>query len=145
MRPRIDQYFLEIARVVAKRSTCLRVPEGVGAVLVRDRKILSTGYAGSIRGAAHCTDVGCLQIGDDPGCKRTIHAEINSVLSAAQHGVSIDESTCYLFPFSPCFPCFQALVNGGVKRFVFPSEYRIIEPQITLARDLNIGWDLVQA
>ena len=88
-----NDYFLGIARATAKRSTCLRVPDGVGAVLVRDRQILSTGYAGSIRGQAHCTDegVGCLIDERTGGCIRTVHAEINAILQAANMGLASAE------------------------------------------------------
>lgn len=144
MRPSWDHYFLEMARHVAKRSTCLRVPLGVGAVLVADKRVIACGYAGSIRGAAHCSDVGCLKIGDDEGCKRTVHAEGNCLVQAAHHGVSIARTICYTWPFSPCWDCFKLLVNGGVTAFVFPQLYRISEPQTSFAKELGIGWHLVR-
>ena len=87
-----DEYFMNIARVVATRATCDR--KHVGAVLVRDKTILSTGYNGSIRGLPHCTEVGCLMENDH--CVRTVHAEANAILQAARHGVRIEGADIYV-------------------------------------------------
>jgi dCMP deaminase len=127
-RPSWDEYFLSFAITAAARSNCLRVPAGVGAVLVKDHQILSTGYAGSLRGQPHCTDVGCLIDSKTGGCVRTVHAEMNSILQAATHGVCIEGATCYC-TLSPCWDCFKALVNGGIDRIVYSTEYRVIERQ----------------
>ena len=134
-----NDYFLGIARATAKRSTCLRVPDGVGAVLVRDRQILSTGYAGSIRGQAHCTDegVGCLIDERTGGCIRTVHAEINAILQAAQHGVGIGGATLYS-TMSPCWDCFKALANGGILRILYDVEYRIVDQQKQFAEAVGL-------
>lgn len=132
-----DNYFLSIAKVVASRSTCLRVPSGVGAVLVHNRQILSTGYAGSIRGLAHCQDIGCLIDEKTGGCVRTVHAEINSMLQAAQHGVSIRGATLYS-TLSPCWDCFKAAANGGISRIVYSVEYRTVERQKKFAEELRL-------
>ena len=139
-RPSWDDYFLEFAKTAASRSTCLRVPDGVGAVLVRDKQILSTGYAGSMRGSAHCNGVGvgCLIDPKTGGCVRTVHAEVNALLQAAQHGVSIKEATLYT-TMSPCWDCFKAAVNGGIRCIVYLVEYRTIERQLEFAKDLGIG------
>lgn len=136
-RPSWNEYFFEIAKVVAKRSTCLRVPEGIGAVLVKGSQILSTGYAGSIKGLKHCTEVGCDIDERTGGCVRTVHAEINAILQAAQHGVNILDSTLYT-TMSPCWDCFKALVNGGVKKILYWTEYRTIARQRQTAEDLSI-------
>lgn len=133
-----DQHFIDVARVTAQRSTCPRAPDGVGAVLVRDNRVLATGYVGSIRGAAHCSDAGCL-LDKSGSCIRTVHAEINAVLQAAQHGVSIGGSTVYC-TMSPCWGCFKALANGGVSRVVFGLEYTETAMQRTLAEELGIQW-----
>ncbi len=85
-RPNWDQYFLSIAEKVASRSTCPRA--SVGAVIVRDNRILSTGYNGSLPSEPHCTEVGCLMINSH--CERTIHAETNAVVQAARFGISLD-------------------------------------------------------
>lgn len=135
-----DEYFLELARATARRSTCLRTPQGVGAVIVRDNRVLATGYAGSIRGAPHCDDdgVGCML--DARGkCVRTVHAEINAVLQAAQHGVNIDKSVVYC-TMSPCWECFKALVNGGVVRMVYEVEYTDVTEQRVSAAALGVSW-----
>ena len=119
MRADWDTYFMEIARVVSSRSTCDR--KHVGALLVRDRMILSTGYNGSIRGMPHCDDVGHLMEGGH--CVATIHAEANSVLQAARNGVRIDGADLYTTA-SPCWPCFKLVANAGVKRVVYAEFYR---------------------
>lgn len=114
-----DQYFMNIARVVATRSTCPR--KHVGALLVRDRVILSTGYNGSIRGMPHCSEVGCMM--QDGHCVATIHAEANAVLQAAREGVCIRDATCYVTA-SPCWNCFKQLANTGVQRICYGEFYR---------------------
>lgn len=121
MRKSWDEYFLSIARDVAERSTCNR--KQVGCVLVRDRAILSTGYAGSMPGMDHCIDVGC-EIGPDGGCQRTIHSEVNAVAQAAKHGNRVDGATAYV-TLSPCYNCFKMLVSAGIRRVVFDEAYRI--------------------
>jgi dCMP deaminase len=114
-----DDYFMNIAQVVATRSTCQR--KFVGSVLVRDRMILSTGYNGSIRGMPHCTEVGHMM--DNDHCVATIHAEMNAILQAARNGINIDKSTVYVTA-SPCWNCFKALMNSGVNRICFGEFYR---------------------
>lgn len=119
MRPSWDEYFLRIAAEVATRATCNR--KHVGAVLVRDRHLLATGYNGSMRGTPHCDDAGHLM--DDEGhCIRTIHAEQNAIAQAAHNGVRLAGSTCYATA-SPCFMCFKLLVNAGIQRVVFGALY----------------------
>lgn len=138
-RPEWSDYFLDIARVVASRSTCRRIPAGVGALLVHDKQILATGYAGSIAGTPHCTDegTGCLIDEKTGGCVRTVHAEINAILQAAQHGVSIKGATLYT-TMSPCWDCFKAVVNGGITKIIYSVEYRIVERQQSYAVQLGI-------
>jgi dCMP deaminase len=119
MRADWDTYFMEISRVVASRSTCDR--KHVGALLVRDRMILSTGYNGSIRGMPHCDDVGHLMEGGH--CVATIHAEANSILQAARNGVRIDGADLYTTA-SPCWPCFKLVANAGIQRVVYAEFYR---------------------
>jgi|SRR5687767_8820076 len=124
-----DEYFLSIAKTVATRSTCRRVPDGIGAVIVKDKHILSTGYAGSIAGLPHCTDAeGCLIDEKTGGCVRTVHAEINAILQAAQHGVNISGATMYT-TMSPCWDCFKAIANGRISRNLYTVEYRTVERQ----------------
>jgi dCMP deaminase len=114
-----DEYFMNIARVVSSRSTCDR--KFVGAVIVRDKTILSTGYNGSIRGMAHCSEVGHMM--EDNHCVATIHAESNAILQAAKNGVSIDGASIYVTA-SPCWSCFKQVTNSGIRRIVFGEFYR---------------------
>lgn len=114
-----DEYFMNIARQVATRSTCDR--KNVGAVLVRDKMILTTGYNGSIRGLAHCDEVGHDMVNDH--CIRTVHAETNAIVQAARNGVSIEGATLYINA-SPCWDCFKLLANAGIKKIVFGEFYR---------------------
>ncbi|MFW6369245.1 MAG: deoxycytidylate deaminase [Myxococcota bacterium] len=114
-----DAYFMEIAQVVASRATCDR--KHVGAVIVRDRTILSTGYNGSIRGLPHCSEIGHMM--EEGHCVRTIHAEVNSIIQAAKNGVAIDGATIYTTA-SPCWPCFKAIANAGIRTIVYGEFYR---------------------
>ena len=112
-------YFMNIAHQVATRATCDR--KHVGAVIVRDRTILSTGYNGSIRGMSHCDEVGHdIEAGH---CVATIHAEANAILQAAKNGVGTDGAELYTTA-SPCWPCFKLIANSGLKRIVFAEFYR---------------------
>jgi len=110
---------MEIAIQVAKRSTCDR--RTVGAVIVRDKTILSTGYNGSIRGLPHCDEVGHLM--EAGHCARTVHAEVNSVAQAAKNGTSIQGGDLYTTS-SPCWPCFKIMANSGIKKVFFREFYR---------------------
>ncbi len=110
---------MNIARVVSSRSTCER--KFVGAVIVRDRTILSTGYNGSIRGMPHCTEAGHMM--EDNHCVATIHAEVNAILQAAKNGVRIDDAAIYVTA-SPCWGCFKAIANAGIRRVIYGEFYR---------------------
>ena len=114
-----EQYFMNIAKESATRSTCDR--KHVGAVIVRDKTILSTGYNGSIRGIPHCDDVGHLM--EDGHCVATIHAETNAILQAAKNGVRLEGSEIYITA-SPCWPCFKMLANTGIKKIFYGEFYR---------------------
>lgn len=115
----MDLYFMRIASVAASRATCPR--KRVGAVIVRDRRVLSTGYNGSIAGQPHCTEIGCMMV--DNHCERTIHSEANAIVQAARNGVNIDGGTIYVTA-SPCFNCFKLIAGAGLKRIVFGELYR---------------------
>ena len=124
-----DQYFLMITRQVAERSTCLRAK--VGAVIVRDRSILATGYNGAPAGMPHCFDVGCLIYrsetpdGDlEENCFRTIHAEINAIAQAARNGSAIRDASAYI-THSPCIHCLKTLVNTGIKHIFYEKPYKL--------------------
>ncbi|NCC81641.1 MAG: cytidine deaminase [Clostridia bacterium] len=121
-----DAYFLDISRLVSSRSTCLR--RKVGAVLVKDNHILTTGYNGAPRGLEHCLDRGCIreQKGIPSGERhefcRGIHAEQNALIQAAVHGVSIEGSTLYCTNF-PCALCSKLIINAKVKKIVYVEGY----------------------
>ena len=114
-----EEYFMSIAKQVASRSTCDR--KHVGAVIVRDKTILSTGYNGSIRGMPHCDEVGHMI--ENEHCIATIHAETNAILQAAKNGVMIDKGEIYITA-SPCWPCFKMLANAGIKKVYYGEFYR---------------------
>ncbi len=111
---------MELAFVVAKRATCPRL--SVGAVIVRDKRILSTGYNGAVTGADHCIDVGCEVVNGH--CIRSIHAEVNAILHAAKNGVAIDGSDIYV-TVDPCHNCLKLLAQAGIKRIVHRDTYGI--------------------
>ena len=117
-RPSWDEYFLEIAKVVAKRSTCDRA--NVGAVIAKNKVILSTGYNGAPRGLAHCDDVGHEMV--DGHCIRTAHAETNAIAQAAKNGTPIEGASIYL-TISPCYDCFKMMVNAGIKEVIYGNFY----------------------
>ena len=110
---------MNLAVQAAARSTCPR--KTVGAVIVRDRGILATGYNGSLRGLPHCTEVGCLLENDH--CVRTVHAEANAILQAAKHGVRIEGADIYVTA-SPCWNCFKLIANAGIGRILYGEFYR---------------------
>ncbi|HKQ70032.1 MAG TPA: cytidine/deoxycytidylate deaminase family protein [Polyangiaceae bacterium] len=114
-----DLYFMRIAAEVATRATCDR--KHVGAVIVRDRNILATGYNGSIGGLGHCDDEGHML--EDGHCVRTIHAEANAIIQAAKNGSGIAAGTIYVTA-SPCWGCFKMIANAGLVRIVYGEFYR---------------------
>lgn len=117
-RPSWDEYFIEMANLAATRSTCLR--RQVGAVLVRENRLIATGYNGAVRGAPHCTEVGCLIV--DGHCVRTVHAELNAILQCAATGTPSAGATLITTSF-PCVACAKAAVQAGVERVVYLSAY----------------------
>ena len=127
-----NTYFMNIARQAATRSTCDR--KHVGAVIVRDRSILSTGYNGSIRGRPHCDDVGHLMEGGH--CVATVHAEANAIIQAAKNGVRIEGAQIYTTA-SPCWDCFKLILNAGI-RTVYYGEFYRDERSVQVARELGV-------
>lgn len=125
-RPGWDEYFMSITRLVATRSTCLR--RSVGAIIVKDRRILTTGYNGAPSGLAHCRDTGCLRqeqgvpSGQRAEICRGLHAEQNAIIQAARHGVCIAGSTLYCTN-QPCVICAKMLINAGIAELVFEDGY----------------------
>ncbi len=117
-RPSWDDYFMDIALQVAKRSTCGRLR--VGAIIVKDRRILTTGYNGAPAGLPHCDEVGHLMV--DGHCVRTLHAEQNAIIQAALHGVSVAGSTLYV-THQPCLTCAKMIINAGIRRVIYAGQY----------------------
>jgi dCMP deaminase len=126
-KPDWDEYFLNIAQEVSSRADCNRGK--IGAVLVKNRRILTTGYNSAPKGLPHCSEVGCLvkkEI-DEKGelherCFRTVHAELNTIVQAALHGIGTEGATLYGI-FKPCSICMKALINAGIKRIVVQRDY----------------------
>ena len=125
-RPSWETYFMNITNLVAQRSTCLR--RAVGAVLVKDKRILSTGYNGSPSNLKHCAEVGCLRekLGIESGkmhelC-RGIHAEQNAIIQAAYHGVSVKDASIFCTN-QPCSICARMIINAGIKKIYYQSGY----------------------
>ena len=125
-RPTWDEYFLEVAQLVAKRVTCMR--RQVGAVLVKDRRILATGYNGAPSGLKHCVEIGCLRqklnipSGERHELCRALHAEQNALIQASLYGISVKDSTLYATN-QPCVICAKMLINAGIKEIVIACGY----------------------
>jgi dCMP deaminase len=149
-RPSWDTYFMSITALVAQRSTCTR--RAVGAIIVKDKRILSTGYNGAPTGSAHCLEVGCmresLQVpsGERHELCRGIHAEQNAIIQAAYHGVSVKDAVLYCTN-QPCAICAKMIINAGIIKIVYQSGYTdalaqemLSETDIALIKhdDLNI-------
>ena len=126
VRPSWDEYFISIAKEVAKRSTCMR--RHVGAILVKDKRILTTGYNGAPAGLRHCEEVGCMRenesipSGERHELCRGLHAEQNAIIQAAYYGISIAGSVLYCTNF-PCAICSKMLINAGVKTVYYENGY----------------------
>ena len=127
VRPSYDEYFMRIAKIVATRSTCTR--RQVGAVIVKDNHLLSTGYNGPPKGQKHCDETGCIREelniprGERHELCRGLHAEQNAIIQAAYHGTSIKGGTIYCTTF-PCSICAKMLINAGISRVVYSEDYK---------------------
>ena len=125
-RPSWDEYFAEMLNTVKKRSTCLR--RDVSAIIVKDNRIISTGYNGSPKGVKHCEELGCLReklnvpSGERHELCRGIHAEQNAIIQAAVYGVSISDATIYI-SHSPCVLCAKMIINAGIKNVKYLEGY----------------------
>lgn len=128
-----DEWLMQLALVVSVRGTCERAQ--VGAIIVRDGRIISTGYVGAPSGLPHCTSVGC-EIGNHNGCTRTVHAEANAIASAARFGTSTDKCELYC-THSPCLPCAKLIINAGITRLIYRQGYRDISG-LALLKDAQI-------
>lgn len=135
VRPGWDEYFIKIAALVSERSTCLR--HHVGAIIVKDRRVVTTGYNGAAAGTRDCLELGCLRnelkipSGERHEICRAIHAEQNAIIQAAKHGQDIEEGIMYC-THSPCIICAKMMVNAGIKRIVTYGNY----PDIGGVKDL---------
>ncbi len=137
-----DEYFLKIAEIVSSRSTCDR--RHVGAVIVKDKIVLSTGYNGAPRGLGHCDDVGHEIVGGH--CVRTVHAEANAITQAALNGASINGACIYLTN-SPCYDCFKMIINAGIRevkyRDFYMSRYEASKAVFSMAEKAGIKIEMV--
>lgn len=144
VRPDWDTYFMDMAKLASRRSSCLR--RAVGAVLVKERRLLATGYNGVPTGVTHCEVTGCLReklnvpSGERHELCRGLHAEQNAILQAALHGVSIQGASLYCTNL-PCIICAKMLINAGVRRIVYIDGYADVLAQEMLE---EVGMDLVR-
>lgn len=136
-RPSWDEYFIKIAEHVGSRSTCDRAH--VGAVIAKNKVIMSTGYNGAPRGLPHCDDIGHEIV--DGHCIRTVHAEANAIAQAARNGSPIEGATIYQ-TVSPCYDCFKMMVNAGIQEVVYrqfySSRYGLSKAVLTLAKKAGV-------
>ena len=143
-RPSWDTYFMNITTLVAQRSTCTR--RAVGAIIVKDKRILSTGYNGAPTGIRHCLEVGCLReslqvpSGERHELCRGIHAEQNAIIQAAYHGVSVNNAVLYCTN-QPCAICAKMIINAGIKKIYYQSGYTDALAQEMLS---EAGIDLIK-
>lgn len=126
MRPSWDEYFMDIVELIKTRSTCLR--RQVGALIVKDKRILATGYNGAPTGCKHCMEIGCMReklnipSGQRHELCRAIHAEQNAIVQAANSGTSVQGGTLYV-THQPCVLCAKMAINAGIKKIIFKGEY----------------------
>lgn len=132
---RVDwhQYFLAQAKVVSMRSTCTRLE--VGAAIVRENRIIASGYNGSVYDSTHCIDDGCLVV--DNHCVRTVHAEMNALLQCARFGVATEGADIYVTHF-PCLQCTKHLIQAGIKTVYYEADYRNDPLAIQIFEEANV-------
>ncbi|HLR70649.1 MAG TPA: ComE operon protein 2 [Pseudogracilibacillus sp.] len=128
-----EQYFMAQAQLVSLRSTCTRLM--VGAVIVRENRIIASGYNGSVADGDHCIDNGCYMV--DGHCVRTVHAEANALLQCAKFGVATNKTDLYVTHF-PCLQCCKQIIQAGVKRVFYEHDYRNHELAVQLFKESNI-------
>lgn len=140
-RPGWDEYFMNIAHVVASRSNCIK--RQVAAVIVKNKRIISTGYNGTPRGIKNCYEKGCPRCNSDVPSGEQLeqcfcsHGEENAIVQAAYHGISLKDSTLYS-TFSPCLMCTKMIINAGIREVVFAREYSMVKSSLTLLKEVNI-------
>lgn len=141
IRPDWDHYFMAIADVVATRSNCSR--RHVAAVIVKDKRIISTGYNGTPRGIKNCDEGGCPRCSSDTPSGHNLreciccHGEENAIVQAAYHGISVKDATIYS-TYCPCLLCTKMIINAGIKEVVYRSEYHMDHQAENLLRSVNI-------
>lgn len=133
MRKPWNEYFMEQALMVSTRATCDRLH--VGAVIVRDKRIIATGYNGSVSGDVHCHDAGCYVVGGH--CIRTIHAESNAILQCAKFGVSTENASIYVTHF-PCLLCSKQIIQAGIQHIFYGEGYRIDPYALELLKQASV-------
>lgn len=134
-----DQYFMAQSHLLALRSTCSRLM--VGATIVRDKRIIAGGYNGSVSGSTHCVDEGCYVM--DGHCVRTVHAEVNALLQCAKFGVPTENSEIYVTHF-PCLACSKSIIQGGIKKVYYASDYKNHPYAIELFSEAGIDIEKVE-
>lgn len=146
-RPSWDEYFMQIVEAVAARGTCDR--GRTGAIIVKDKRIISTGYVGSPPGIMHCDEIGHLmkkKVHEDGResmhCERTTHAEVNAIALAAKHGISVDGSTLYC-KLEPCFTCAKIMITAGIKRVICQKRYHAGQDTRKLFEDAGIQLEVL--
>jgi dCMP deaminase len=142
VRPGWDEYFMSIARVVATRSNCMK--RKVAAIIVKDRRVISTGYNGTPRGARNCNEGGCPRCNgmaasgtalDECLCS---HGEENAITQAAYHGISLKGSTLYT-TFAPCLQCTKLIINSGIAEVVYSKEYTLNDRALALLKECGVA------
>lgn len=133
MRKSWDRYFIEMAQLVSERATCERLK--VGAVLVKNKRVIATGYNGSPSGLPHCIDVGCKVVKGH--CVRTIHAEQNALFQCSRYGISSEGAICYITHF-PCLLCCKSLIQAGISEVVYLYDYKNDEYTLELFRESGV-------
>lgn len=128
-----QQYFLAQAKVVSLRSTCTRLK--VGAIIVRNNRIIASGYNGSVDDSSHCIDEGCLVV--DGHCVRTVHAEMNALIQCARFGVATEKTEMYVTHF-PCLHCAKHIIQAGIEKLYYEADYRNDPLAIQLFEEANI-------
>jgi dCMP deaminase len=135
-----DEYFMRMAEVASLRSTCIK--RKIGAVLVKDDHILSTGYNGAPSGFTHCTLNSCVRKSLNPGEKpelcRGVHAEINCIIQAAIHGTAIEGNTALYTTTFPCMSCVKLIINAGIKRLIYMEDYNMENKIKIVIKDSNL-------
>lgn len=134
-----EQYFMAQSHIVALRSTCTRL--NVGAIIVRNNRIIASGYNGSVSDGAHCIDHGCYII--EGHCVRTVHAEANAILQCARFGVSTENTEIYVTHY-PCLQCCKMIIQSGIRKLYYAEDYRNHEYAIDLFKEAGVMTEKVQ-